>query len=276
VTIRIGLSGWTYAGWRGVFYPPKLPHKRELEYAAARVNTIEINGTFYALQRPSSFARWRDATPDDFVFAVKGPRFLTHMKKLIDIEEALANFFASGLLALDQKLGPILWQLPDRFRFDAARFERFFALLPRDTGEALALAGRHGPRLAGRAHLTIDRVRPMRHALEPRHDSFAAKDALALLRRYDVALVAADSSRWTRYEARTASFAYARLHGSEETYASGYDAAQLRAWASWARRQARGGRDVFVYFDNDAKVRAPADAMALLGLLHLARAAAAE
>ncbi|MDB5367710.1 MAG: hypothetical protein JWM77_3637 [Rhodospirillales bacterium] len=271
MTIYVGLSGWTYAGWRGVFYPPKLPHKRELAYAAAHVNSIEINGTFYSLQRPSSFERWRDETPDDFLFALKGPRFLTHMKKLTGVEEALANFFASGVLALNHKLGPILWQLPPVLRFDADRMARFFSQLPRDTAQALNLARHHGPRLVGRSHLAIDRVRPMRHALEPRHDSFAEPESLALMRRYNIALVAADSSRWSRYESRTADFAYARLHGGEETYVSGYDDAQLRDWAGWVRREARGGRDVFVYFDNDAKVRAPADAIALAKLLKIRR-----
>jgi uncharacterized protein YecE (DUF72 family) len=267
VTIRIGLSGWTYAGWRGVFYPPKLPHKRELAYAADQVNSIEINGTFYSLQRPSSFERWRDETPDDFLFAVKGPRFITHMKKLAGVESALANFFASGVLALNHKLGPVLWQLPASFKFDADRMARFFAQLPRDTGQALKLAKQHDTRMAGRAHLAVDKNRPIRHALEPRHDSFNESASLDLLRRHNVAMVAADSSRWARYHADTADFAYARLHGGEETYVSGYNTAQLREWAGWVRKESAQGRDVFVYFDNDAKVRAPADAVALLRLL---------
>ncbi|GIL40487.1 DUF72 domain-containing protein [Roseiterribacter gracilis] len=272
MTVRIGLSGWTYAGWRGVFYPPKLPQKRELAYAASQVNSIEINGTFYSLQRPSSFERWRDETPDDFLFAVKGPRFLTHMKKLVGVEAALANFFASGILALNDKLGPVLWQLPATFKFDAGRMAAFFALLPRDTAQARTLARRHEPRMAGRAYLKIDENRPLRHALEPRHDSFIEPASLELLRRHNIAMVAADSSRWARYHADTADFAYARLHGGEETYVSGYDDKQLREWARWVRRASKDGRDVFVYFDNDAKVRAPADAVALLRLLDLVTA----
>src|SRR5437867_12018949 len=143
---RIGISGWTYGPWRGVFYPKDLPHKRELEYASRQLNSIEINGTFYSLQRPSSFGAWYDATPEDFVFSVKGGRFITHMKRLKDVEKPLANFFAQGVLALKEKLGPILWQFPPGFAFNAERFEEFFKMLPRDMNEALKLARRRNGR----------------------------------------------------------------------------------------------------------------------------------
>ena len=170
--IRIGISGWTYKPWRGDFYPEGLPHKRELAYASSIFNSIEVNGTFYGLQRPKAFADWAEATPADFVFAVKGSRYITHMLKLKNVGTPLANFFASGVLRLRDKLGPILWQFPPQLGFDAERFAAFFALLPRDSGAALALARRHDERLDGRAWLEIDHVRPLRHAVEIRHPSF--------------------------------------------------------------------------------------------------------
>src|SRR5437763_1828647 len=149
--LRIGISGWTYAPWRGTFYPEDLAQKRELEYASRQLNSIEINGSFYSLQTPKSYAAWYEATPEGFVFSVKGGRFITHMKKLKDVEKPLANFFASGVLALREKLGPILWQFPPQFGFDAERFERFFEMLPRDMTAAAKLAKRHDERMKGRA-----------------------------------------------------------------------------------------------------------------------------
>jgi uncharacterized protein YecE (DUF72 family) len=279
---RIGISGWNYAGWRGVFYPPKLAHKRELAYAARAFRTIEINGTHYSLQRPEDFARWAEETPDDFVFAVKGSRYITHMKRLREPEAGLANFFAQGLLRLGAKLGPILWQFPPNFSFDRARIEPFLALLPRDSEAALTLARRHDDRVAGRACLKIDKKRRLRHAMEIRHESFVTPDFIALLRKYSVALVSADTVDWPLLMDVTSDFIYCRLHGSEQLYASGYDAPAIAAWskrvAAWAQgREAPSGkrasprpapkrtrRDVFVYFDNDAKVRAPFDAQALV------------
>jgi uncharacterized protein YecE (DUF72 family) len=286
-TIRIGISGWTYKGWRGRFYPEGLPQKRELAYAAARFASIEINGTFYGLQRPESFAAWDAATPEGFVFAVKGSRYITHFLRLKAVETPLANFLASGVLRLGRKLGPILWQLPPRTRFDEARLDTFLALLPRDTEAALALARRHDRRLDGRAWLAIDRKRPLRHALEVRHESFRDPRFVALLRRHEAALVVADAVDWPLLMDLTADFVYARLHGSEELYASGYDDRALDAWAArvaaWAEgrepadaaraaaptRPRRGGRDVYLYFDNDAKVRAPVDAAHLAARLGL-------
>jgi uncharacterized protein YecE (DUF72 family) len=283
--VRIGISGWTYAPWRGKFYPAKLAHKRELAYASGIFDSIEINGTFYGLQRPESFARWAEETPEDFVFAVKGSRYITHMLRLIDVETPLANFFASGPLRLGPKLGPILWQFPPNFRFDAARFERFFKLLPHDTEAATHLARRHDKRLRGRAWLETDAPRPLRHAVEIRHASFVAREFIELLRAYDVALVCADTVEWPRLMDVTADFVYCRLHGSEVLYASGYDETSLGQWAGRVRAWAAGRaprdaervikrpapdkrpRDVYVYFDNDMKVRAPADALRLRELV---------
>jgi uncharacterized protein YecE (DUF72 family) len=260
--IRIGISGWRYRGWRGVFYPKGLAQRRELEFAGRLFPTLEINGTFYSLQRAASFRQWGEETPDDFVFAVKGGRFITHMKRLRDPEQPLANFFASGLLALGPKLGPILWQFPPSFAFDPERIAAFFRLVPRNHRAAAALARRHDHRVKDPA----TRARghwPIRHAMEVRHESFETKEYLQLLRELDVANVVADAPDWPRIEAKTADFAYVRLHGAEERYASGYDARALARWARLVRKWAKGGDDVFVYFDNDAKVHAPFDAIAL-------------
>ena len=269
--VRSGISGWRYAGWRGTFYPPGLPQRRELEYASERLRTIEINGTFYSLQRPESFERWRAETPPGFLFSVKGPRYVTHMLRLRGARTAVANFFASGVLALGPALGPILWQLPERERFTADALDEFLGLLPRTTGEAARLARDHDARLEGRTRLGPVEDRPLRHALEPRHESFGTPAALELLTRRNVALVVADSAgRWPRFEAVTADHVYVRLHGSVELYTSGYGDEELDAWADlvdgWRRgRGAADGRprDVLVYFDNDAKVHAPSDARRL-------------
>jgi uncharacterized protein YecE (DUF72 family) len=279
--IRIGISGWRYAGWRGSFYPKELRQADELAYASRHFDTIEINGTHYSLQRPESFARWHDKTPDGFVFAVKGSRYITHMKQLRDVETPLANFFASGVLRLEEKLGPFLWLFSPRFRFDAEKLDRFFALLPRDSKAAAVLAERHDRRLAGRAWTKTERRRRLRHAIEIRHPSFLDPAFVRLLRRHNIALVFADAVDWPYAEDVTADFLYIRLHGSEELYASGYDDAALDRWAERIRSWSQGGmpkdatlidpsfrprrraRDVYVYFDNDAKVRAPVDAQSL-------------
>ncbi|HEX3968633.1 MAG TPA: DUF72 domain-containing protein [Edaphobacter sp.] len=279
--IRIGISGWTYKPWRGDFYPSGLAQKKELAYAASLFSSIEINGTFYSLQRPSSFAAWAEQTPADFVFAIKGSRFLTHMLKLRNAEQALANFFASGLLALGQKLGPILWQFPPNFQFKPELLEEFFSLLPRDTSAAATLAKRHDHRLKGRAFTEPDKRRPIRHAMEIRHPTFVTPEFVKLLRRYNVALVCADTVEWPRLMDVTSDFIYCRLHGSEVLYTSQYSDEELDRWAArivaWAcgnevsdgdlacpdPAPRRSSRDVFVYFDNDAKVYAPKDAQAL-------------
>jgi uncharacterized protein YecE (DUF72 family) len=280
--LRIGISGWTYPPWRGVFYPEKWPQKRELEYASRQVNYIEINGTFYSLQRPESFLAWQEATPEDFVFAVKAPRFITHIKRLNDAAGPLANFFASGVLRLKEKLGPILWQLPPNFRYDRERLEEFLGLLPRDTRAAAALAKRHEKRMSGRSWMRVEDRRPVRHAMEVRHESFEHEEFIKLLREHDVALVIADTAgKWPFMEDVTSDFVYLRLHGDEKLYESGYTDAALKTWErkirSWIKgttpegaklagappRARKKGRDVFVYFDNDVKVHAPFDAMKL-------------
>ncbi len=261
--VHVGISGWTYAGWRGDFYPRGLAQRRELEYASRRVTSIEVNGSFYSLQRPASYLAWRAQTPDGFVFSVKGGRFITHMKKLRGVETALANFFASGVLALGDKLGPVLWQLPPVLGYDPARLTAFFELLPRTTTQAVALAASHDERLADRSWTVTDAERPLRHALEVRHASYEDAAFVALLREHDVGLVVADTAgKWPLLEHVTSDFVYVRLHGAEELYVSGYTEAALDAWAAKVRRWATGG-DVFVYFDNDVKVRAPFDAMSL-------------
>ncbi|MGH3743327.1 MAG: DUF72 domain-containing protein [Mycobacteriales bacterium] len=268
MTTRVGISGWRYPPWRGVFYPPGLPQRSELAYAAGQLATIEINGSFYSLQRPASFATWYEQTPPGFVFSLKGPRFITHMKKLRDAHTPLANFFASGPLALKEKLGPVLWQLPPSLGYDAARLAEFFALLPRTTRDAAALARQHDTRLDGRSFTDADADRPLRHALEVRHGSFLAPGFTALLREHGVAAVVADTAgRWPLIRERTAGFAYLRLHGDAELYVSGYDDPALDTWAATVRELTRDGADAFVYFDNDVKVRAPFDAMSLAGRL---------
>ena len=279
MTVRIGISGWTYLPWRGVFYPKGLPQACELDYAASQFSTLEINGTFYGMQRPDAFADWADRAPDGFVFAVKGSRYITHMLKLRNVETPLANFVASGLLRLGPKLGPILWQFPPNFRFNAERIEAFLKLLPCDTGAAAQLGRKHDHRLKATAWLKVDTEQRLRHAFEIRHDSFRTQAFIDLLRRYDVALVCADTVEWPRLMDLTSDFIYCRLHGSEELYSSGYDEAALDIWAKRVAVWAKGGepadaeriggkarkrsRDVFVYFDNDAKVRAPFDAKGL-------------
>lgn len=279
--VRIGISGWTYEPWRGTFYPAKLAHKNELKHAADIFNSIEINGTFYSLQLPESFEKWAAETPDEFVFSVKGPQFITHIKRLVDVRAPLANFFASGLLKLGPKLGPFLWQLPPNFKFDAKRIAAFFKLLPRNAEAAVRLARKHDKRVTGRAWMKTDANRPLRHAMEIRNKTFATPEFIALLREHGVALVCADTVEWPRLMDLTSDFVYCRLHGPEELYASGYDDASLDQWAARVAAWARGGeasdgarassvlaeklpaRDVFAYFDNDAKVRAPVDAQGL-------------
>ncbi|WP_029289589.1 DUF72 domain-containing protein [Cellulomonas sp. HZM] len=285
MTAHVGISGWRYAPWRGVFYPRGLRQADELAYAAAHVTSIEVNGTFYALQRPASFVSWTEQVPTGFVMSVKGPRFVTHMKKLADVEVPLANFFASGVLALGDHLGPVLWQLPPTLGFDAERLADFLRLLPRTTTQAAALSQRHDERLDGRAWTTTDADRRVRHVVEVRHDSFRTPAFVELLREHDVGLVVADTAgRWPLMEDVTSDVVYVRLHGDSELYTSGYDDAALDRWADRVRAWAAGGepddtrrvgpaathahaRDVHVYFDNDVKVRAPADAMGLIARL---------
>lgn len=262
----IGMAGWTYEPWRGEFYPPKLRQADELEYAASKVTSIELNGSFYSLQKPASWQKWRDATPDDFVFAVKAPRFITHIRRLDDVAEPVANFFASGILALGPKLGPILWQLPPTIEYDPALIESFLELLPSTTTTAVEVAQGRGSRMAGKEYLETDADRPLRHAIEPRAHSFDDPEFAAQLEAHGVAAVLGDTEgRWPKLDWVTADFAYARLHGDKELYIDGYDDAGLDQWEEWTRDHLDHGRDAYVYFDNDQKVRSPFDAMSLLG-----------
>ena len=279
--IRIGISGWRYAGWRGDFYPPGLPQRRELEFASRHLNSIELNGSFYSLQRPESFARWYDETPQDFVFSVKGPRFVTHIRRLRQVEVPLANFFAQGLLRLKEKLGPILWQFPPNFKWDPPRFASFFSMLPRTQKQAARLAKRHDERLDDHTWFRVQHDRPLCHAIEIRNNTFVSEEFISLLRKHDIGLVVADTVEWPLLMDLTSDFVYCRLHGSEQLYASGYDSDAINTWAHRVVHWARGGeagdgrkasqanglplttRDVYVYFDNDAKVRAPFDAQQL-------------
>jgi uncharacterized protein YecE (DUF72 family) len=277
--IRIGISGWRYAGWRGVFYPKGLQQRRELEFAAQNFDTIEINGTFYSLQRPESFTSWAAQTPEDFIFAVKGSRFITHMLKLREVRVPLANFFGSGLLRLGPKFGPLLWQFAPQMRFDVARFETFFKLLPRSHREAASLMRKHADRMREDAGFRVKTDYPLRHCVEIRDESFAVPEFIDLLRKYDIGLVVADTVEWPLLMDVSSDFVYCRLHGSEQLYTSGYEDVALDEWAGrvvrWARGEQPEGRcahgtnacvtprDVYVYFDNDAKVRAPFDAKGL-------------
>jgi uncharacterized protein YecE (DUF72 family) len=280
-SIRIGISGWRYRPWRGTFYPAKLAQNRELSFASSHFNSIELNGSFYSLQRPESFQKWFDETPDNFQFSVKAPRFITHVRRLRQVETPLANFFAQGLLRLGAKLGPILWQFPPNFRFDEAQLEAFFQLLPHTHKQAAELAKKHDERMDGRSWLKVSKDRKLRHAIEIRNDSFVCDTFVQLLRKYRVGLVVADTVEWPRLMDVTTDFVYCRLHGSEQLYASGYSPQAIQEWAhrvrAWSSGQEvedgvhasaiparkRTSRDVFVYFDNDIKVRAPVDAQSL-------------
>jgi uncharacterized protein YecE (DUF72 family) len=284
---RIGISGWTYAPWRGTFFPRGWPQKKELAYAAAHVRSIEINGTFYSLQRPSSYATWHDETPDDFLFSVKGPRFITHIKRLNNVVAPLGNFFASGILRLNDKLGPILWQLPPSTHYKPERLAEFFKRLPRSTREAAVFARHHDHRLKARAWMRAHADRPLRYALEVRHSSFVNREFITLLREHNIGLVVADTAgKWPLLMDVTSDFVYVRLHGDTELYASGYTPEAIRTWATRVAAWSRGAdapdvrliaeppikttsRNVFVYFDNDVKTHAPFDAMALAHALGL-------
>jgi uncharacterized protein YecE (DUF72 family) len=249
--IRIGISGWTYSGWRGTFYPSKLPHAQELPYASRKVNSIEVNGTFYALQSPETYEKWYASVPDDFIFSIKASRFITHVRRLNNIDEPLARFFKSGVLGLDEKLGPILWQFPPNMKYDKNRFGRFLDLLAKHS--------RTGKKV-------------LRHAIEVRNESFRNPQFIAQLKDHRAALVMSHSSdAWPYFEEKTADFAYARLHGEGKLYSGGYGNRALNDWAKKIRKWScpQKPRDFFLYFDNDVKVRAPFDAMDLSSRLGL-------
>jgi uncharacterized protein YecE (DUF72 family) len=286
--VFIGVSGWRYTPWRGNFYPGGLAQARELQYASRHFNSIELNGSFYSLQRPAYYAAWAAETPPGFVFAVKGGRYITHMLKLRNAQAALGNFFASGLFALGDKLGPILWQFPPNLGFHADVFEAFLAALPMTTEAAAQVAARRDQRLKGRELLEPLHRQRLRHAVEVRHESFVDPAFIALLRKYKVAWVVADTPQpWPLFEDVTADFVYMRLHGSTELYKSRYTGEQLDRWAAcidaWrhgrepadARRIApkaapvRAARDVYCYFDNTDKLHAPDNARELMQRLGL-------
>ncbi len=230
---HIGISGWRYEPWRKVFYPEELRQADELFYASRALSSIEINGSFYALQTPERYADWYNATPPDFIFSLKAPRFITHIRRLRDIDGPLANFFASGVFELKEKTRPMLWQFPPSFRFDADLFERFLDRLPRDLNAAARIAEKHDSHLRTKADLAVPHNHRMRHAVEIRHESFATPDFIALLRKYHVALVVADTAgKWPHLEDLSAPFVYVRLHGAEKLYASGYTDAALDDWAA--------------------------------------------
>jgi uncharacterized protein YecE (DUF72 family) len=259
--IRVGIGGWVFKPWRGTFYPDKLPQARELEHASRALTSIEINGTFYGSQKPASFRRWAAETPDDFVFSLKGPRFTTHRGVLAEAGPSIERFFASGVLELKSKLGPVLWQLAPGKAFEPADFAAFLALLPQ--------------RLDGVA---------IRHAVEVRHRSFCAPGFVELMRKHGVAIVLVDSEQHPPIADVTGDFLYLRLQRTSEEIETGYATADLEAWAKRARAYADGGapgdltmlaaaaaqktkRDVFIYMISGAKVRAPAAAQALLKLV---------
>lgn len=259
--IRVGIGGWTFEPWRSTFYPAGLPHSQELQHASRAVTAIEINGTYYSTQSPKSFARWRDETPDDFVFSLKANRFATNRRVLADAGDSIRKFVESGLSELGPKLGPIVWQFAPTKAFDAVDFEAFLALLPD----------------------TVDQL-PLRHVLDVRHPSFMTPAYLALARRYRCATVFADSDKFPCFADVTGEFVYARLMNSQADCPTGYDEEVLGRWGDVARDWARGvtpagaplvepaqdsgkPRDVFVFFINGAKERAPAAAQRLLALL---------
>ena len=256
--IRVGIGGWTYEPWRGTFFPDKLPHARELQYASRQVTAIEVNGTYYRTQTPATFAKWAGETPDGFVFAIKALRFCTNRKVLAEAGESVGKFLHSGLHELGDKLGPVLWQFMPSKRFDPADFGAFLDLLPDEAGG-----------------------RRLRHALEVRHDSFRDPAFIDLARRRGAAVVFADSATYPTLADVTADFVYARLENAQAAVETGYTAAQLDRWAAaaktWGAGEAPEGmdyvdaaapaktpRDVFVFMINGAKQRAPAAAKALL------------
>ena len=269
--VRVGTSGWIYPHWKGRFYPEGLAERRWLAFLAERLPTVEVNGTFYSLTRPSACDAWREATPPGFLFALKGSRYVTHMLKLRNFRAPLANFFSSGILRLGERLGPILWQLPPHLPFDRPRADAFFAALPEDVRGAERWARRHDERTTGRAALTAPdgRDRRLRYAVEVRHASWLSDEALALLEHRNVALVAADAAGEHPFSLTRTSpdLAYVRLHGARRIYEGAYTPAELQEWAARCRSWTREGAEVYVYFDNDRDAQAARDAVALHGLV---------
>ena len=284
-TIYIGISGWRYAPWRNNFYPKGLVQKKELFFASRSVNSIEINGSFYALQTPERYAGWYRDTPEEFIFSVKAPRYVTHIKRLHDVDEAIANFLASGVLELREKLGPILWQFPPSFKLDEPLFAQFLAQLPHNVKDAIGHIRNYKPDYQPLEKIQSDRV--IRHCVEIRNQSFVTDAFVELLRAHKVALVFADTAgRWPYAEDVTSDFIYMRLHGDTELYRSGYSDDALKRWSSRIRKWSIGNQpsdavliakrgkiprqlDVYCYFDNTDKLWAPKDAQKLMQLLGL-------
>lgn len=279
----IGISGWRYAPWRNNFYPKGLVQKKELYFASRSVNSIEINGSFYALQTPERYAGWYADTPDNFIFSVKAPRYITHIRRLNDVEEPIANFFASGPLELKEKLGAMLWQFPPSFKFNEQQFHQFLQMLPKTAGEALSITRKYHPDF--NLPEQVQKKRELRHAVEIRNQTFVDETFIALLRRYNVAFVIADTARrWPYAEDITSDFVYMRLHGDTELYRSGYSEEAIDHWyrriKSWSqgiqprdakliakRTKLHDSLDVYCYFDNTDKLWAPQDARQLSHLL---------
>jgi uncharacterized protein YecE (DUF72 family) len=240
-SIRVGIGGWVYPPWRGTFYPAGLPQAQELAYASRHLTAIEINGTFYNSGRPDSFRKWHRETPDNFVFSLKGPRFVTHRTELASAGAALDLFFSRGVLELGDKLGPILWQFAPTKRFDEADFAGFLELLPKNAGN-----------------------RKIRHVIEARHSSFAEPAFAELLRQHGIAVARVDDAKYPGFDAVTADFRYLRLRRCAEDEPTGYPAEALDEWTERLRGWAAEGTDCFLYFINGAKIRAPAAAQALI------------
>lgn len=286
--LRIGVSGWSYPEWRGNFYPKGLVQKRELEYASRQMNSIEINGSFYSLQSPDSYRKWAAAVPDDLIFALKGSKFITHTRKLEDVRVPLANYFASGVLLLGKKLGPILWQFPQWLRFDKDTMTAFLDLLPKTSDEAATLSRENTIKTDAKRWTDVIAEVDLRYAFEPRHESFFTPEFVGLLRRHNAALAIADTGGKFPYaEDITADFVYIRLHG-EALYTSDYSDRVLDRWVRRIRSWRRGSeprdavkvskdkppkrpRDVYAYFDNSLDGHAPLDAIALARKLKVLR-----
>lgn len=266
--VRTGTAGWVYEPWRGTFFPQGLVQKKELAYAASHLTSIEINATFRANQKPESFRRWAGETPEGFQFAIKGPQLVTHIRRLKNCREELATFFASGPLALGNRLGPFVWQLPPNLQFDAASFAAFLEMLPQTVESYVALA-----EAANREKLTpyldASGVGAIRHAIEPRHPSFDDPAVNDLLRQHNVARVIADTVAQPQREL-TADFAYCRLQGPAHDGAEAYEAADIAEWATIMAGWSAGGRDVYAYFVHEDKLHAPHNAMALAKMLGIA------
>ena len=261
-TVRTGTAGWVFEPWRGTFFPEGLVQKKELAYASSLLGSIEINATFRANQKPDSFRKWAGETPEGFVFSIKGPQLVTHIKRLKNCEIELANFFASGVLALGAKLGPFVWQLPPNLSFDAAVLENFLALLPRTPEQCVELAKKSDARLKSEPYLGTDGVAPLRHAIEMRNASFDVPEVNALLERYNVARVIADTPD-NPGRTLTADFAYCRLQGPAHGNGQGYGGEDIADWATTCKSWADAGKDVFAYFVHEDKLHAPANAIAL-------------